>query len=74
MIANASVYNDRGTLIRKLTKNMILAGTGTINWDGLTETNELSAIGIYILYLEVFNLDGTVKKYRKNCVLATKLN
>lgn len=74
MIANSSVYNDKGVLIRKLARNMTLAETGTITWDGLTETNELCSVGIYVLYMEVFNLDGTVKKYRKNCVLATKLN
>ncbi|HCN82310.1 MAG TPA: hypothetical protein DIT07_01635 [Sphingobacteriaceae bacterium] len=74
MIANASVYNDKGILIRKLTRNMTLAETGIITWDGLTETNELCAVGVYIVYLEVFNLVGTVKKYRKNCVLAAKLN
>jgi hypothetical protein len=74
MIANSSIYNDKGILIRKLIRNMTLSETGTITWDGLTETNELCPVGIYIVYLEVFNLDGTVKKYRKNCVLAAKLN
>jgi hypothetical protein len=73
MVANTSVYNDKGILIRNLTKNLTLTAEGVITWDGLTEFNEKCPVGIYIIYLEVFNLDGTVKKFRKNCVLAAKL-
>ncbi len=73
-IANVSVYDNRGVLIRKIAKNQTLAAEGVLIWDGLTETSVRPPVGIYMIYMEVFNLDGTVKKYRKNCVLATKLN
>ncbi|HXH99911.1 MAG TPA: lamin tail domain-containing protein, partial [Sphingobacteriaceae bacterium] len=73
-IANVTIYNDKGVLIKKLTKNHSLAANGTIYWDGLNEFNEKPPVGIYVLYMEVFNLQGKVKKYRRSFVLAAKLN
>jgi len=43
-------------------------------WDGLNEQAERVPIGIYILKIDVFNLNGNVKQYTKTCVVATKLN
>jgi hypothetical protein len=74
MIANATIYNDRGILIKHLAKNATLAINGTLVWDGLNNNDQKASVGVYIVYLEVFNLQGVVKKYRKACVLATKLN
>ncbi|HEY0056447.1 MAG TPA: hypothetical protein VGB63_13920 [Pedobacter sp.] len=74
MIANATIYSDRGTAIKHLVKNATLSTNGTIVWDGLNDNDQKASVGIYIIYLEVFNLKGEVKKYRKPCVLAAKLN
>ena len=74
LVANAWIYNDQGILIRKPVKNQTLSAEGSIIWDGLNELNEKVPVGIYLIYLEVFDLKGNVKKYRKNFVLASKLN
>jgi hypothetical protein len=73
MVANASVYSDKGILIKKLVRNQTLAATGSIAWDGLAESNERCAVGIYLIYFEILYPDGKVKKYRKNFVLAARL-
>ncbi|HEY1025034.1 MAG TPA: lamin tail domain-containing protein, partial [Sphingobacteriaceae bacterium] len=73
-IANATVYTDRGIRIRKIANNLTLAAEGYLNWDGLNESEHIAPVGIYILYLEIFNERGQVKKYRRSFVLATKLN
>ncbi len=72
-IANINVYNDKGVLIKHLAKNMSLGQEGAVTWDGLNENSLICPVGIYIVYAEVFNLNGNVKKYRKPCVLAAKL-
>ena len=73
LVANSAIYNDRGVLIKRIAKNLTLATSGTLTWDGLDENSSKAAVGIYIVYFEVFDLNGKVRKYRKSCVLAAKL-
>ncbi|MBN2756368.1 MAG: hypothetical protein JXR51_04250, partial [Bacteroidales bacterium] len=73
-VANVSIYNAKGRLIKRIAKNELLASQGSFSWNGLSENESISAIGIYMVYFEVFNLQGVVKKYKKTCVLAAKLN
>jgi hypothetical protein len=47
---------------------------GELSWDGLLQDNSKARIGIYLVYFEVFNLLGEVKKFKKTCVLAGRLN
>lgn len=74
MTANVSIYTDRGKLIRKLVKNQTLSSEGAFIWDGLNDLSEKASVGIYIIYCEVFDTKGQVKKFRKTCVLAVKFN
>ncbi|MGB4775360.1 MAG: lamin tail domain-containing protein, partial [Daejeonella sp.] len=74
LVANVTVYNNQGVIIRKLIKNTSISTDGVFVWDGLNEFNERAAIGAYIIYADFFDLDGKIKKYRKTCVLATKFN
>ncbi len=74
LIANVTVYNDQGVLIRKLVKSTTVTTDGAFNWDGLNEFSERATTGIYIIYADFFDLDGNLKKFKKACVLASKLN
>jgi flagellar hook assembly protein FlgD len=69
-----SIFNDKGILIKKLARNTTLATEGTIIWDGTNESEQKAPMGIYIVYFDVFNLQGKPKKYKQPCVLAAKLN
>ena len=72
-VANVTIYNDQGKVVKKLVRNQTLGSTGEWQWDGLDESGSLKAkTGIYILYVELFNLDGESKKFRKTAVLAAK--
>lgn len=70
---NVTIYDARGRLIKNLIKNTMLGTSGTFSWDGITEENEKARIGMYVIYFEVFDLDGNVKHYKKSAVLASKL-
>ncbi len=72
-VANITIYNDKGVLIKRLAKNISLAAEGVISWDGLNEDSIKPPVGIYILYIELFDTNGSVKRYRRPCVLAAKL-
>ncbi|HEY0899353.1 MAG TPA: hypothetical protein VGD90_08455, partial [Sphingobacteriaceae bacterium] len=73
-VANAIVVTDRGAPVRKIARNMTLSATGVITWDGLNDTDQKAPVGIYVLYFEIFNQKGQVKKYRRSFALAARLN
>lgn len=68
-----NVFNSGGQLIRHLVNNEYLGTEGSVNWDGIQDNNTKAPIGIYIFYIQVFDLNGNVKKYKKTGVLAGKL-
>ncbi|HKR05802.1 MAG TPA: lamin tail domain-containing protein [Bacteroidia bacterium] len=72
-IANLKIFDSKGREIIHLIKNELLGTTGTFTWNGITKENEKAKVGIYVAYLEIFNEKGTVKKFKKPVVLASKL-
>jgi flagellar hook assembly protein FlgD len=67
------IYNSNGQLVKQLLRNHIMGTEGTVNWDGVTTDNAIAPIGIYIVWMEVFNLNGDVQRVKKAFVLAGKL-
>jgi hypothetical protein len=71
--ATVQIFDAKGRLVRKLISNELIGNDGTFSWDGLTDKKEKARIGIYIFYIEAFNLQGDTKNYKRTCVLASKL-
>jgi len=71
--ANVYIYDSKGRQVRYLIRNEQLAQDGTLSWNGINDDNEKAPIGIYIVYVELFNLSGKVNKYKLSCTLAGKL-
>jgi hypothetical protein len=71
--ANMNIFDSRGRLVRQLVKNSLLGIEGVLSWNGVNDEGQIAPIGIYIIYIELFNLNGKVRKYKKTCVLARKL-
>ena len=67
------IYNSSGYPVRKLINNEYLGISGSVNWDGIQDDNTKAAVGIYVIFIEIFDLDGNVKQYKKTAVLASKL-
>jgi hypothetical protein len=72
-VGNITIYDSRGRLIRSFITNTLLATEGSFNWDGTGDNREKAAVGIYIILFEAWDSKGTVKTFRKACVLAGKL-
>jgi flagellar hook assembly protein FlgD len=68
-----NIFNSGGNLIRKLVNNQYLGTKGSVNWDGIQDDNTKAAVGIYVFFIQVYDLNGNVKKYKKTTVLASKL-
>lgn len=71
--ANVYIYDSKGRQVRHLVRNEQLMQDGTFSWNGINDDNEKAAIGIYIIYVELFNFSGKVNKYKLSCTLAGKL-
>lgn len=72
-IANICIYDAQGTKIKTLASGALLGTETVMVWDGSRNDNTLADMGIYVIYIELFNQKGTVKKYRKVITLARKL-
>ncbi len=71
-VCNIKIFDSNGYLMRDLYKNELLSQNGILSWDGLDDAENKVRIGIYIVYIELFNLKGEVKIYKEVCVVAMK--
>ena len=72
-MANITVFDASGRLVRTLVNNEMCAVSGAFSWDGLTNDRHKAGIGYYLIYTEIFDLQGNVKHYKNTAVLGGKL-
>ncbi len=71
-IANITIFDGAGRVVRNLQRNALCGIKGNYRWDGLGEKNNTLATGIYIIYTEVFNLNGKKKSFKYTIVVARR--
>lgn len=71
-VANITIFDASGRIVRYLQRNAICGTNGNFRWDGLGERNKALPVGIYIIYTDVFNLEGKRKQFKNVVVLARK--
>jgi len=71
--ARVTIFDATGRQVRKLVNNELCGMSGAFTWNGITDDNTKAPVGRYIVYLEIFDLKGNVKHFKKTTVLAGKL-
>jgi Lamin Tail Domain len=71
-ISNVTIFDASGRPVRYLQKSTLNGTKGYYRWDGLGEKQQKLPIGIYIIYTEIFNLQGKTKKFKQTIVLARR--
>ncbi|MBC8047019.1 MAG: lamin tail domain-containing protein, partial [Fimbriimonadaceae bacterium] len=71
-VANVSIFDAQGRKIKELSNNNTISAEGFFTWDGLNEDSDKAKMGIYIVYAELFNLEGTIEKEKLKCTLVRK--
>ncbi len=71
--ASISIYDSEGRLVRNLVSHELCGTSSAFTWDGITNERLKASIGRYIVFLEIFDLQGNVKRYKKAVVLGGKL-
>jgi len=73
-IANITIFDAKGRIVKYLVKNTLLGTEGSFTWNGINEENRKASVGIYLIYAEVFDLNGKTYNFKNSCVLASKIN
>lgn len=71
-VANIKIYDAKGRLVRYLSNNQLLGVNEIITWDGLDENNQKTKVGVYVIFVELFDLKGNVTQYKETVVVAAK--
>ncbi|GAA0529603.1 lamin tail domain-containing protein [Chitinophaga japonensis] len=73
-IGNITVFDAQGRPVRQLLRNSVLGNEDTIIWDGLGENKQLLPVGIYIIFTEIFDLEGRIKRWKLPVALVRRMS
>jgi len=68
-VASISVFDENGSLIRRLASNMLIGTEADIVWDGTAGDGNLVNRGIYIILVSVYNDKGKTYQWKKACAV-----
>ena len=71
-VANITIFDASGRPVRYLAKNATLALSGSFRWDGLNDKLGKIPVGNYIVYTEIFNLNGKKKAFKNSVTVARR--
>ena len=66
------IYATSGQLIQVLAQNELLGSKGLFTWTGTDSQGRIVRPGYYILLVELYHLDGSVKTIKETIVVATR--
>ncbi|MDA0196067.1 MAG: lamin tail domain-containing protein [Bacteroidetes bacterium] len=72
-IANVTVFDQVGRLVKKLLDNASLSTSGFITWDGTNESFQKVRIGYYIIHFEIYDSSGMTNQFKERVVVGGKL-
>jgi hypothetical protein len=72
-VMNITVYDAAGRPVKALQRNAICSQQGSFRWDGLNDKQQQLPLSPYVIFTEVFNLQGKVKRFKNQVVLARRL-
>jgi len=71
-MGSISIYDISDRMVCKLVNNILWGISGSFRWDGLDDLKNPLPMGHYVIYAELFQTDGTIKKQKMVCTLARK--
>jgi Flagellar hook capping protein len=69
--ANVKILDAEGRLIKEIANNQTLSFEGFFRWDGDRDDGTKARMGYYTVWVEVFDLTGMVKTFRKRVVVSS---
>lgn len=72
--ANVKIYDAQGREVNQIANNLLLGSVNELKWDGTDHNGRRAGIGIYILWIELFDPEGKVRHFKDTTVVAGKLD
>lgn len=64
-MASIIIFDENGFPIRQLINNEMLGTSGAFSWDGVDDGGNLVYAGMYVIFVEIFSMDGEVRRFRE---------
>ena len=71
-IASVWVYDLEGREINQLISNESLGTSGLVQWDGRNNDQQLAEMGIYVIFVQLWDAQGNVREYQETCALVKR--
>lgn len=68
-VGTVRIFDIAGKPVRQLVSNALMSANGQWSWDGLSESKQPLAAGIYIIQVSWFNQTGVTGKWKKAVAL-----
>ena len=66
------IFDPMGRIIRQLASNLLVGTSGCITWDGINDQGQRARMGIYLVFVRLYDMEGSTKQIKKTCVLSVK--
>lgn len=70
--AKIVVFDSQGRLVRTLVNCQSIATQCLFVWNGLDDNGRTVPAGIYVVFVEVFDIQGNIKRFKKAVVVAAE--
>ncbi|MBK9984660.1 MAG: lamin tail domain-containing protein [Saprospiraceae bacterium] len=71
-IASVWIYDLEGRIVKQLLSNESIGTSALIQWDGSNADGRLADMGIYIVFVQLWNPAGDVTEYQQSCALVKR--
>ena len=70
--AKITVFDSQGRFVRDLVNCQSIANQSRFVWNGCDDNGRVVPAGIYVVFVEVFDTQGNIKRFKKAVVVAVK--
>jgi hypothetical protein len=71
-VVSVSVFDETGSLVKKITVNQLAGSEATFIWDGTASDGSLVRTGIYIILINMYNDSGRTRQWKKVCTVVMR--
>ncbi|MCC5943470.1 MAG: lamin tail domain-containing protein [Bernardetiaceae bacterium] len=71
-VVTIRIFDMKGRVIKHLVESQLLSATGFIRWDGFDDRSSKARVGYYLILIELFDLNGTVKQIQKKVAVGAR--
>jgi hypothetical protein len=67
-----AIYSAGGVLVKEICQNALWGNSGIYTWDGTDQSGRRVRPGYYVVWVELFDLNGNIQQIKKTVAVGTK--